>query len=359
MALFPALMLSFGAQAAATSNASAKIQVPCTTEDRLSPVRLMLTSHEGGFTAAATSWASEIFKAENLRPSLSARVHDGPLKSVAEFIEFDKQILKNAPVDEKERLEIDLGASPASVHYVSEERRLNFFCRVQPKRLLRQLGLRFIERPEAGHIKAVGFDIDDTLLASAPPFARAFATGGLPVPSNALFWGIVNSCDPGCPAASITLEDGSTKFLPSTEPSAPKSKAIDLIKYHQSLGHQVYAITARPEINGDVLRDYLEKVVGLPRENVFFEPDLDLPGNPRGKTDRIESLDLDVFYGDSDSDVTDALSAFVDKVTGVRTKTVVPIRFLRAPQSPLRKEGRLMKYHPGYYGEAIIRESYY
>jgi len=98
--------------------------------------------------------------------------------------------------------------------------------------------------------------------------------------------------------------------------------------------------------------------MGIAREDLYFEPDLDQPGNPAGKTDRIESLNLDVFYGDSDSDITDTLKAFVDSKTGVRSKKVEPVRFLRSPKSSNRKSGELNKYHPGYFGEPILSESY-
>jgi acid phosphatase class B len=62
------------------------------------------------------------------------------------------------------------------------------------------------------------------------------------------------------------------------------------------------------------------------------------------------ALHLDAFYGDSDSDITDAR-----KVQG---NTVRGIRFLRSPRSSNRSSGRLAKYHPGYFGEPIIAGSY-
>jgi acid phosphatase class B len=106
-----------------------------------------------------------------------------------------------------------------------------------------------------------------------------------------------------------------------------------------SRGHEVYAITARPDINGDPLRDYLEEQLGIPRDHVFFEPG--------GKAGRIHSLGLDAYYGDSDSDITEAAKAHVRG-----------IRFLRSPRSSNRQSGRLAKYHPGYFGEPIIANSY-
>jgi acid phosphatase class B len=62
----------------------------------------------------------------------------------------------------------------------------------------------------------------------------------------------------------------------------------------------------------------------------------------------MKSLALDAFYGDSDSDITDA-----SKVPGIQG-----IRFLRSPKSSYRDSGRLARYHPGYFGEPIIADSY-
>jgi acid phosphatase class B len=206
-------------------------------------------------------------------------------------------------------------------------------------------------------VSAVGFDIDDTLAFTTPTFARGFVTGGTPAPTDVLFWTATNGCDHGCASETITLLDGTTKLLPANVASTAKSKALDLIALHQAKGHKVYAITARPDINGDPLRDYVEGELGIPRANVFFEPDMDQPGNPKGKTDRMESLNLDLFYGDSDSDITDAAKTFVD-AAGVRTKEMRAVRFQRSPKSSNRKAGKLNKYHPGYFGEAIVRGSY-
>jgi acid phosphatase (class B) len=225
-------------------------------------------------------------------------------------------------------------------------------CDVDAPALLEYLGLTpvWIEELPIKAVSRVGFDIDDTLMFSTPTFARGFATGGLPKPDDMLFWTQTNGCDQGCAEAALTLPDGTPKLLPASEASTPKEMAMALIEAHRAMGHEVYAITARPDINGNPLREYLESTLGIPRDHLFFEPDLDQPGNPKGKTDRIEALALDVFYGDSDSDITDAVQ--------VRTRTVLPIRFLRSPRSSNRKDGRLNKYHPGYFGEAIVAESY-
>ena len=69
-----------------------------------------------------------------------------------------------------------------------------------------------------------------------------------------------------------------------------------------------------------------------------------------------ESLDVDVFYGDSDTDITDARSAF--STSTPPRKQVTAVRFLRSPKSSNRKAGKLAKYHPGYYGEPILADSY-
>jgi acid phosphatase class B len=207
------------------------------------------------------------------------------------------------------------------------------------------------------NVKVVAFDIDDTLAFTTPTFVRAFATGGTPVPTDTVFWTATNGCDQGCASETITLPDGTTKLLPENAPSKAKARARELVALHKSKGHRVYAITARPDINGAPLRQYIERELGIAREDVFFEPDIDQPGNPKGKQDRIKSLDVDVFYGDGDADITDTNKAFLD-ASGAATKHVQALRFLRSPNSSNRSAGKLAKYHPGYYGEAIIADSY-
>jgi acid phosphatase class B len=321
-----------------------------------STVRLVLTKQQSGIAVSATAGGEILFEAGAQRGSLGARIEDGATSVVHEIVGFDDQGLETVPVDGPRAIEIDLDGSKA-VTYKDANKTVQLTCRFSNDRLVDFAGIDLVSQIDMTGVKAVGFDIDDTLAFTTPTFARAFATGGQPKPDDVLFWRHTNGCDQGCDAQSITLLDGSTKLLPANAASNAKSKAVALIAKHKSLGHRVYAITARPDINGEPLRDYLEQELGIDRDDVFFEPDIDLPGNPKGKTDRIESLDLDLFYGDADSDITDAAKAFVDGA-GVRHKTVRAVRFQRSPKSSNRKAGKLNKYHPGYYGEPVLRGSY-
>ena len=165
-------------------------------------------------------------------------------------------------------------------------------------------------------IQRAGFDIDDTLLFSTPAFdaARAkFAFG------TDQFWAEVNGHD--------------------RDYSIVKRKALEVVRALQTQGVTVYAITARPPTNGEPVGSFLAEAMGIPAANVYFEP--------RGKVQRIRDLRLDVFYGDSDSDIEDA-----------RAAGVLAIRFQRSPDSSYRNsDGTLAKYHPGQFGEPIVPDS--
>lgn len=321
------------------------------------PVTLKIIKNGRAFDVSAFYQDALLFEQRDQRPSLNVRVVDGSSETVSEFVDFNKSGLEIIPVDGKNKLEIDLTQGATFLHYADASQVLQLKCPINPGELILFLGIAPQPSVAFANTKAVAFDIDDTLMFTSPAFTRGFATGGQPKPDDDLFWTHTNGCDAGCAETTITLKDGSVKLLPANAPSTPKPKALELIRYHESLGHKVYAITARPDINGAALKSYIETQLGIKRENVFFEPDLDQPANPAGKTDRIENLDLDVFYGDSDSDITDTLKAFVDRL-GVRTKTVRPVRFLRSPKSSNRKAGELNKYHPGYFGEPILAETY-
>lgn len=305
----------------------------------------------------ATAPSGALFEASGKVPALNARIEDGTSHVVQELVDFNDAGLESIPVDGPMTLEIDLVRS-TSVLFKDVSRSVELACSFDRQELLGFLGLELVSldawKARIGEAKSVGFDIDDTLAFTTSAFVRGFATGGSPVPQDGVFWNVVNGCDPGCPAETITLPDGTTKDLPAASASTAKAKARELIAFHKARGARVYAITARPDVNGDPLRGYVERELGIARDDVFFEPDMDLPGNPKGKTDRIESLGIDVFYGDSDSDITDARHAFDDG----NVKTVAAVRFLRSPKSSNRKAGRLAKYHPGYFGEPVLEDTY-
>lgn len=157
----------------------------------------------------------------------------------------------------------------------------------------------------------VGFDIDDTLLFSTPAFQKGFNSDVKPFSKE--FWRIVNRSDSG---ASIV-----------------KKKVYELVKKHQAAGDEVYVITARKPYNGIYLKRFIKDKFGIPISHIFFAPN--------GKVEKMKELKLDIFYGDSDSDIEDALKA------GVK-----PIRVLRSPKSSYKK-----KFHPGKFGEEILKDS--
>jgi len=157
----------------------------------------------------------------------------------------------------------------------------------------------------------VGFDVDDTLLFSTPAFKKGFNSKERPFSPG--FWEIVNSSDEGN--------------------SVVKKKAVRILEDHRSKGADIYVITARHPHGGAVLRRFLKKKFDIKEDHIFFETE--------GKALRLKSIGADIFYGDSDSDITAAMEA-----------GAVPYRIMRAPESSYKK-----KYNPGKYNESIIRDS--
>lgn len=195
--------------------------------------------------------------------------------------------------------------------------------------------------------RVVGFDIDDTLLFSSATFTRGLAINGNTPEDDRVFWQETNRCDAGCAAETIVIYDGTTRDFPACDASAPKRQAHTLVAAHLAAGDTIYAITAREDINADFVRAYLGQTYGIKSVNVFFEPNRVVDGNAAGKTDRIAALGIDTFYGDADNDMIEA-----------REAGATPVRFLRSPRSTNTKNGVLRGYHPGYFGEAIVADSY-
>jgi acid phosphatase (class B) len=165
---------------------------------------------------------------------------------------------------------------------------------------------------EAENRLRIGFDVDDTLLTSSPAFAVAYAAEGVE-PRSPQFWSIVNSSDEGH--------------------SLIKQKTRELLAAHQAEGAEIFVITARHPPGGDGLRGFLQRHLDIDPQHVFFETE--------GKAERIRRLGLQIFYGDSDSDITAAIEAGAE-----------PIRILRSARSTYTR-----KYNPGRYGEKIIQGS--
>lgn len=148
----------------------------------------------------------------------------------------------------------------------------------------------------------VGFDVDDTVLFSSPGFYYAMHNrdgerGGNKYGedpwSSELFWYEMNA-----------VLDGF---------SLPKEIARKLIALHRSRGDNIWFITARLESENETLTDLLNRT-------------FDIPGNPpvifsgeTPKTHFINQQRIQLYYGDSDTDITEAQDA------GIRV-----VRILRA-----------------------------
>ena len=173
---------------------------------------------------------------------------------------------------------------------------------------------------------SIGLDVDDTALFSSPGFYYAFnnhdgANGeniyGKKPLSNMKFW-----------------EDLCTKF---DRFSMPKNSTKALLEMHKKRGDRIYFITARPDASpNEILTDQLHQAFGLGDD----QPKAIFTGYIT-KAKFIKENNISIYYGDSDSDITEAWDA------GVRA-----IRFMRSPLSTNKG-----KYNPGKYGEAVLENS--
>jgi acid phosphatase (class B) len=106
---------------------------------------------------------------------------------------------------------------------------------------------------------------------------------------------------------------------------------------HKKRGDKIFFITARPEApKNEILSDLLHKAFGLGED----QPKAIFTGYVT-KAKFIKANNVKIYYGDSDSDITEAWDA------GVRA-----IRFLRSPLSTNKG-----KYNPGKFGEAVLENS--
>jgi len=157
----------------------------------------------------------------------------------------------------------------------------------------------------------IGFDIDDTLLFSSASFYYA---GNHFKPNSHKYWQFVNTSDGY---------------------SLPKQMGQNLINLHKERGDLIYIITARPRTSNET--------VGQTLKTTFdFEPAKLVFTNGHDKTPAIKQLEINLYYGDADSDITSAYQA------GAR-----PIRVERSPNS----ENTNSPYHPGGFAEDVLFDS--
>ncbi|MCH7763314.1 MAG: hypothetical protein IIB95_06180 [Candidatus Marinimicrobia bacterium] len=153
-------------------------------------------------------------------------------------------------------------------------------------------------------ILKVGFDIDDTVLFSEPMFQYHIQQKGLPID-----FGWINTHD--------------------KDFSIPITPTIELIHYFRANGHEVYFITARPGENGEILANYLTEVLGYKIQkdvDLFFMPKDTLNGiKYTSKHRKMNELGLELFYGDSDTDIIAAIKAGIHPVRVIRhQKSIEP-----------------------------------
>ena len=157
------------------------------------------------------------------------------------------------------------------------------------------------DQSDPGQLK-IGFDIDDTVLFSRDIFTNLPADK-----QNPIDFGWVN------------VRDRQYSLL--IEPTA------ELIHFYRSHGHEVYFITARPGNNGDSVAVFLSEQLGFPvakDRNLFFEPKEYVDEfRYTTKHRRIKALGLDIFYGDSDTDIVAAIKAGVHPVRVVRHQSSI------------------------------------
>lgn len=159
---------------------------------------------------------------------------------------------------------------------------------------------------------AVAFDYDDTLVFSAPAFAKAFSA--VSQPFSPQFWGIVNS--------SYDLE-------------RPKVSGCGLAWLFKLCGFRVTIVTSRPPIANEALKKEWRHLASA--KNFIFA------GEKNAKHTYLENGNYVLFFGDSDSDMSEAKLAHV-----------LPIRIRRSPKSAAKED-----YHPGTLGELVIPLSEY
>ena len=143
----------------------------------------------------------------------------------------------------------------------------------------------------------IGFDIDDTVLFSRDVFLNIPASK-----RNPIDYGWVNKQD-----KNMSL------FIEPT---------VELINYFINNGHNIYFITARSGENGKFLANLLTKNFNLKitkNKNLFFCPKETIKGKRFTTKHRtMKKLNLDLFYGDADSDMIAALKAGVHPIRIVR-----------------------------------------
>ncbi|NHZ84588.1 MAG: hypothetical protein GWP19_01740 [Planctomycetia bacterium] len=216
------------------------------------------------------------------------------------------------------------------------------FNRLTIKQVVLFLLISSISFSQIGKLK-VGFDIDDTILYSERAFVVAPKT-----------------------------ETGRTDYAWINTHDKDYSLLIDpvvtLIKYFRAHGHEIFFITARPGVNGDSVAAFLSKNLNFDvrvNSNLFFSPKEYVNGFKYTTKHRImEKLGIDIYYGDSDTDIIAAIKADVYPVRIVRSDASIKeyganyfgnTNDGNSAKAPFSKKSlkQFYKANVGIYGESI------
>ncbi|MEW5693383.1 MAG: hypothetical protein AB1765_08825 [Candidatus Hydrogenedentota bacterium] len=160
----------------------------------------------------------------------------------------------------------------------------------------------------------IGFDMDDTLIFSSPAFVKAdkLAYKFKIKKFSPKYWEMVNG----------DIENGNIKKV-----------TVSIAILARAFGIDSVIITARPDINTDKIKKYWEWLT----DEIYFTD------NSEYKSDVLKKHRFICFFGDSDSDITEAMES-----------DVFAIRIQRSPESSYKQD-----YKPGKFNEFILPLSAY
>jgi acid phosphatase (class B) len=171
----------------------------------------------------------------------------------------------------------------------------------------------------------VGFDIDDTILFSSPGFYKGqqmYSPNSPKFLEEEEFWEKMNN--------------------EWDEFSIPKIKALDVAKMHLKRGDEVIFITAREKTKTENLTNIIKRL--FEKEFPDYNPKVFFTGLKKdSKVSVMLDNKVDIYYGDSDSDIIQARKA---NARGIRI-----IRARNANHKPIPESGAL--------GEEVLVNSDY
>jgi len=175
---------------------------------------------------------------------------------------------------------------------------------------------------------AVGFDIDDTLVFPSGGFHYALNNTDGPNGSNR--YGADRRAVIANPQTWTDIHGDFDRF------ALPKRIGRELLALHQKRGDRIYLITARPGVKGELLDQRMRRMFGVElAEPVLFTAF-------KSKAETIRSRGIQIYYGDSDSDIEYAQEAGARPVRVLRAANAID--YDKAPRN-------------GHYGEDVLLDS--